>query len=72
MPLLTARFAPVITLLQQQGDTAVLGQHWVERYIKRIPELKTRIGRCQEAARFNHFISKAVNWYFDIRENEYS
>ncbi len=47
--------ACVIALLQQQGDTAPLGQHWVERYIKRTPELKAKMGRRQEAARFNHF-----------------
>ncbi|EWZ77885.1 hypothetical protein FOXG_22498 [Fusarium oxysporum f. sp. lycopersici 4287] len=29
------------------------------------------LGKRQEAARFDGFTPKAVNWYFDIRENEY-
>ncbi|EGU88889.1 hypothetical protein FOXB_00592, partial [Fusarium oxysporum f. sp. conglutinans Fo5176] len=34
--------------------------------------LSTKLGKRQEAARFDGFTPKAVNWYFDIRENEYS
>jgi hypothetical protein len=39
--------------------------------MKRHPAVKTKIGRRQEASRFNYFTPKGVNWYFDIREQEY-
>jgi hypothetical protein len=39
--------------------------------MKHHPAIKTKIGRRQEASRFNSFTPKAVNWYFDIREQEY-
>ncbi|RKL12534.1 hypothetical protein BFJ70_g16201 [Fusarium oxysporum] len=32
---------------------------------------KDKIGKRQEASRFNCFTPTAVNWYFDIREREY-
>ncbi|KAF5263353.1 hypothetical protein FOXYS1_5900 [Fusarium oxysporum] len=41
------------------------------RFIKRHPNIKTKVGKRQEAARFNSFTPMAVNWYFDIRESEY-
>jgi hypothetical protein len=34
-------------------------------------ELSNKLVKRQEAARFDGFTPKAVNWYFDIRENEY-
>jgi hypothetical protein len=39
--------------------------------MKRHPAIKTKRGKCQEALRFNSFALKAVNWYFNIREQEY-
>jgi len=63
--------ACVLGLLQRLGDTKELGQNWVSRYIERRPELKGKIGRRQEANRFDNFTPKAVNWYFNVRE-EYS
>jgi len=63
--------ACVLALLAQQGSQAELGHNWVPRFIQRHPELKTKPGRRQEANRFDSFTPKAVNWYFDIREDEY-
>jgi RNA:NAD 2'-phosphotransferase (TPT1/KptA family) len=39
--------------------------------VKRYPAIKLKIGRRQEASRFNSFTLKAANWYLDIREREY-
>ncbi|KAL9567384.1 hypothetical protein ACKAV7_008459 [Fusarium commune] len=39
--------------------------------MKRHPSIKTKIGKRQEASRFNYFTLTAINWYFDIRESEY-
>jgi hypothetical protein len=63
--------ACVKALIKRQGITQKLGKHWVERFIDRYPEIKTKPGRRQEANRFNSFTPKAVHWYFDIREKEY-
>ena len=46
-------------------------RNWVSRFIQKRPELMAKIGRRQEANRFDSFTSKAVNWYFDIREGHY-
>jgi hypothetical protein len=61
--------ACVQAILQQQGSNPKLGRHWVERLVQRHPELKTKRGRRQEANRFDSFTPKAVNWFFDIRED---
>ncbi|KAG6989434.1 Pogo transposable element with ZNF domain [Fusarium oxysporum f. sp. conglutinans] len=61
----------VEALLRQQGDNKPLGKHWTTRFVKRHSKLSTKLGKRQEAARFDGFTPKAVNWYFDIRENEY-
>ena len=58
----------VDSLLSQQGEIEAVGKKWVSRFIKRHPEIKTKIGKVQESARFDAFTPKAVNWYFDIRE----
>ncbi|KAF6514166.1 hypothetical protein HZS61_006422 [Fusarium oxysporum f. sp. conglutinans] len=63
--------ACVEAILQQQGDNKPLGKHWTTRSVKRHLELSTKLGKRQEAARFDGFTPKAVNWYFDIREDEY-
>jgi hypothetical protein len=63
--------ACVLALLKQQGSHSGVGRHWVSRFIERYPELRTKIGRRQEANRFNSFTPKAVYWFFDIREKEY-
>ncbi|RYC77667.1 hypothetical protein BFJ63_vAg19460, partial [Fusarium oxysporum f. sp. narcissi] len=63
--------ACVEAILKQQGDNKPLGKHWTTRFIKRHLQLSTKLGKRQEAARFDGFTPKAVNWYFDIRENEY-
>ncbi|RKK18971.1 hypothetical protein BFJ66_g17892 [Fusarium oxysporum f. sp. cepae] len=63
--------ACVEAILQQQGDNKPLGKHWTTRFVKRHPKLSTKLGKRQEGARFDGFTPKAVNWYFDIRENEY-
>ncbi|KAF4332249.1 hypothetical protein FBEOM_13955, partial [Fusarium beomiforme] len=63
--------ACVEVILKQQGDNKPLGKHWTTRFVKRHLQLFTKLGKCQEAARFDGFTPKAVNWYFDIRENEY-
>ncbi|KAG6980029.1 hypothetical protein FocnCong_v009877 [Fusarium oxysporum f. sp. conglutinans] len=63
--------ATVNALLRQQGREKPVGVHWLARFMKRHPSIKTKIGRRQEASRFNCFTPTAVNWYFDIREREY-
>ena len=63
--------ACVLTLLSRQGHKASLGRNWVSRFIQKRPELKSKIGRRQEANRFDSFAPKAVNWYFNIREGHY-
>ncbi|KAG6978936.1 hypothetical protein FocnCong_v010978 [Fusarium oxysporum f. sp. conglutinans] len=64
--------ACVEAILKQQSDNKPLGKHWTTGFVKRHLELSTKLGKRQEAARFDGFTPKAVNWYFDIRENEYS
>ncbi|KAH7462791.1 hypothetical protein FOMA001_g18311 [Fusarium oxysporum f. sp. matthiolae] len=61
----------VEALLRQQEDNKPLGKNRTTRFIKRHSKLSTKLGKRQEAARFDGFTPKAVNWYFDIRENEY-
>ncbi|KAJ3453961.1 hypothetical protein MRS44_018593 [Fusarium solani] len=63
--------ATVAALLRQQGRERPIGVHWLARFMKRHPSIKTKIGKRQEASRFNSFTPTAVNWYFDIRESEY-
>jgi hypothetical protein len=48
-----------------------IGVYWLARFIKRHPEIDMKVGKRQEAGRFNSFTLMAVNWYFNIRENEY-
>ncbi|EXK24631.1 hypothetical protein FOMG_18654 [Fusarium oxysporum f. sp. melonis 26406] len=63
--------ATVAALLRQQGRERHIGVHWLARFIKRHPDIETKVGKRQEAARFNSFTPMAVNWYFGIRESEY-
>ncbi|CAG7554323.1 unnamed protein product [Fusarium equiseti] len=63
--------ATVAALLRQQGRERHIGVHWLARFIKRHPDIKTKVGKRQEAARFNSFTPMAVNWYFGIRASEY-
>ncbi|XP_044721129.1 tc5 transposase DNA-binding domain-containing protein [Hirsutella rhossiliensis] len=63
--------ACVVAVLKQQGCDSRLGRHWVEKFIQRHPELRSKVGRRQEANRFDLFTPKAVHWYLDIREKEY-
>ncbi|KAJ3453216.1 hypothetical protein MRS44_018871 [Fusarium solani] len=63
--------ACVEAILQQQGDNKPLGKHWTTRFVKRHPQLSTKLGKRQKAARFDGFTPKAVTSYFDIRETEF-
>ncbi|KAG6979290.1 hypothetical protein FocnCong_v010477 [Fusarium oxysporum f. sp. conglutinans] len=63
--------ACVMGLLRQQGEHPDLGRNWVTKFINRRADLKTKIGRRQEAKRFDSFTPRAVHWYFDIREGQY-
>ncbi|KAJ3453537.1 hypothetical protein MRS44_017784 [Fusarium solani] len=63
--------ACVMGLLRQQGEHPDLGRNWVIKFISRRADLKTKMGRRQEAKRFDSFTPKAVHWYFDIREGQY-
>jgi hypothetical protein len=63
--------ACVLALQKQQGSKIGIGHNRVPKFIGRYPKLKTKIGRRQEANRFNSFTPKAIHWYFDIREKEY-
>ncbi|RKK64997.1 hypothetical protein BFJ69_g16522 [Fusarium oxysporum] len=58
-------------LLRQQGERPNLGHNWVTKFINRRADLKTKMGRRQEAKRFDSFTPRAVHWYFDIREGQY-
>jgi hypothetical protein len=58
-------------LLRQQGEHPDLGRNWVIKFINRRADLKTKMGRRQEAKRFDSFTPRAVHWYFDIREGQY-
>ena len=51
----------VISLLKLNGDNDPLGKHWIEGFKSRNPTIHTKIGRRQEAVRFNSFTPKAVN-----------
>lgn len=64
--------ACVQSLLHQRNYKRQIGRHWVSRFIRRHLEIKNKRGRRQEAKRFNSFTPKAVNWFFNIREGEYS
>ncbi|EGU73698.1 hypothetical protein FOXB_15791 [Fusarium oxysporum f. sp. conglutinans Fo5176] len=59
-------------LLRQQGEHPDLGRNLVIKFINRHADLKTKMGRRQEAKRFNSFTPKAVYWYFNIWEGQYS
>jgi hypothetical protein len=48
-----------------------LDKDWTTKFIKRHSKLPTKLKKCQEAARFDGFTPKALNWYLDIQENEY-
>ncbi|KAM5529298.1 transposase [Fusarium oxysporum f. sp. phaseoli] len=61
----------VEAILRQQGDNKPLGKSWTARFIKRHSKLYTKLGKRQEAARFDGVTPKAVNWYFGIWKNEY-
>ena len=50
----------VLALQKQQGSKIGVGRNWVPKFIGRYPELRSKIGRRQEANRFNSFIPKAV------------
>ncbi|EGU71810.1 hypothetical protein FOXB_17681, partial [Fusarium oxysporum f. sp. conglutinans Fo5176] len=63
--------ACVMGLLRQQGEHPDLGRNWVIKFINRRADLKTKMGRRQEAKRFDSFTPKAVYWYFDIRDGQY-
>jgi hypothetical protein len=63
--------ACVIGLLRQQGEHLDLGRNWVNKFINRRADLKTKMGRRQEAQRFDSFTPRAVHWYFDIRDGQY-
>ncbi len=65
-----AHFRGVVSaLLIQAGDSQPLGKRWVDGFKARHPEIRTKIGRRMETARFNGFIPKAMNWYFGIGED---
>lgn len=57
-------FAPsqgVVRHIVSSLANSPVGNHWVNRLIKRHPELQSKIGRRQEAARFHEFTPRAVN-----------
>ncbi len=56
-------------ILRQKGDYKKLGKKWLDGFRQRNPSIHTKIGRRTEAARFNGFTPKSVNWYFNIRDD---
>ncbi|KAK8073350.1 DDE superfamily endonuclease domain-containing protein [Apiospora phragmitis] len=66
--------AYVVSILSRNGEDLEahpLGVNWVARFVNRTESISNKMGRRQEAVRFNNFTPKAVKWYFDIREKEY-
>jgi hypothetical protein len=59
--------ATVAALVRQQGREKPIGVHWLARFMKRHQSIKTKMGKCQEASRFNCFTPTAINQYFDTR-----
>src|SRR5579859_37208 len=45
-----------------------LGKHWVTRFIKRHPQLKTVLGKTIEASRLRETSSEILNKWFDVYE----
>ena len=58
----------VEAILKQKGDIGPLGKNWVKGFRARNPSIRTKMGRRMEAARFDAFTPKAVNWFFNILE----
>jgi transposase len=57
------RFAPsqnAVRLVVSLLAGTEVGSHWVRRFVKRRPEVHAKIGRKQEATRFNEFTPRAV------------
>ncbi|KAM5527169.1 transposase [Fusarium oxysporum f. sp. phaseoli] len=54
--------ACVMGLLRQQGEHPDLGRNWVIKCINRRADLKIKMGRHQEAKRFDSFTPKAYGW----------
>jgi Tc5 transposase-like DNA-binding protein/Psq-like protein len=53
--------ACVLALQKQQGSKIGVGCNWVPKFIRRHPELRTKVGRHQESNQFNSFMPKAVH-----------
>ncbi len=51
----------VNALLDKAGDARLVGRNWIDGFKRRNPAIHTKIGRRQEASRFNGFTPKAVN-----------
>lgn len=51
----------VISMCADGGDFRPLGKNWISSFKNRNPEVATKIGKKQEAARFKAFTPKAVN-----------
>ena len=58
-------------LCKEVGDLDPIGKNWITGFKARNPAIRSKVGKRMEAAQFNGFTPKAVNWYFDIREKEY-
>lgn len=51
----------VESILKKKGDLKPLGKNWLEGFKTRHDRVHTKIGRAQEAARFDGFTPKAVD-----------
>jgi hypothetical protein len=51
----------VAALLRQQGRERPIGIYWLARFIKCHLEINTKVGKRQEATRFNSFTPIAIN-----------
>lgn len=51
----------VEAILKKRGNSKPLGKHWIESFKKRNDRIHTKIGRAQEAVRFDGFTPRAVN-----------
>lgn len=51
----------VTRILKKRGDEAPLGRKWLNGFKHRHPQLTSKIGRRQEAARFSGFTHKSID-----------
>jgi hypothetical protein len=61
----------VVTVLKQErgGNQEKMGKHWTMRFLKRNPEIATRLARAMDRKRYYSATAESVNEYFDELED---